>query len=234
MESELSNVTELLNGPDKKSKRYIPLPVSSSLPDHISSDFVLNRFNATSSQKIDAKKGSKKANESEILADENKKHTDGESENADQNEHETKDDDSSNESDVKQLAIVREDENIKESTNDSVSTTPSSKHHKAFGIQTTHLTDNQQPDDDEPQNRRSSFEPTVIFIAYKLLINLFLAKSNNRRMQEIDARRIGKRVETKRVVQSELDGLGRSRRFSFLRPFNRGSIRGKKNFQKNK
>lgn len=160
MELELANVTQLLDGTEKKSKRYIPLPVSSSLPDHISSDFVLGRFNASSSvaaQKVDKKK----ANESETRADE-KKQTDEERKDSNSNEktddnHEKTDSHETNEgTPEKELAIVREV--TKNKTN-------SSKQHKAFGVHTTHLTDNQPPptdDEDLPQNRRASFEPTVI------------------------------------------------------------------------
>lgn len=87
LESELANVTRLLNVVEKKSKRYIPLPVSASLPDHISSDFVIGRFNESSSPLL-----AEKTNESEIR-DDNKK------------ESETEEDAATPET---ELAIVRE------------------------------------------------------------------------------------------------------------------------------
>lgn len=142
-----------MDGADKKSKRYIPLPVSSSLPDHISSDFVLARINATSSstaQKIDNSK--KLSNESETLADD-KKQIDNEQDISDK-----KEDKNDAVDPEKELAIVREETATKSSSKEI---NFSSSKQKLFGVQTTHLTD-EHPDLEQPLNHKSSFEPKVI------------------------------------------------------------------------
>lgn len=164
MEQELANVTQLLGDPDKKSKRYIPLPVSSSLPDYISSDFVQARINASaakiaenktqideSENGVDGKKQPADEESSEKLT----RDEDGETKKEDQKSAEEEFTDSGTKivASDKELAIVRESNSTEEK---------STSKHKLFGVQTTHLTDTQASDNDEPQIRRSSFEPTVI------------------------------------------------------------------------
>ncbi|KAI6177198.1 hypothetical protein M3Y97_00881000 [Aphelenchoides bicaudatus] len=140
LEQALANVTQLLGDPDKKTKRYIPLPQQRS---------------AENTTQID---------ESETPADGKKQPaetTDRKVSDDDQKSAEEKFSDSGTKvvASSKELAIVREESPTEEP--DKAKTTSK---HKLFGVQTTHLTDTQAPPDSEsdeqPQTRRSSFEPT--------------------------------------------------------------------------
>jgi hypothetical protein len=163
LEQELANVTQLLGDPDKKAKRYIPLPVSSSLPDYVSSDFVLARINGSSAKSAE---NTTRIDESESSADgkkqpaaESEKDADQETKKDDRKsaEEEEKFTDTGTKASDKELAIVREENSTEEESNNE------KPKNKLFGVQTTHLSDTQAPDTEEPR-RRSSFEPTVILI----------------------------------------------------------------------
>lgn len=180
LELELANVTRLLVEPEKKSKRYIPLPISSSLPDYISSDFVRSRINESS------RESAEKASQIGETPDGTKKQTSAPSETSKEEKQSGEEDQNFSSGEPsskikpsdKQLSIVREERGREEhgreergreehvrSPDDLPSRTSnasrtSDRQNKAFGAQTTRLTDTQTLEE-PPSIRRSSFEPTI-------------------------------------------------------------------------
>jgi hypothetical protein len=157
LELQLANVTQLLESVDKKSKRYIPLPVSSSLPDYVSSDFLISRLNA--SQKAETGRESNETGESEIATEHKKPEDNSPTKSVDPAATTESEKEESRSSDNSELVIVREEgseDGKSKANNDSTLLK-----NKAFGVQTTHLTEPAQPEED---SFRRSFEPKVSFV----------------------------------------------------------------------